>query len=79
MKDNKVFTTDSFQLASFLLSEQCKLLSLDRTNPRRIIFIFEDSEHRRELTQLFLSHQARVEPHRFASSQKDLKQLIYQK
>lgn len=77
MKENKIFTTDSFQLASFLLSEQCKLLSLDRSNPKRIVFIFEDTAHRLELTQKFLSHQALIEPHKFAAAQKDLKQLIY--
>lgn len=77
--NNNTFTTDSFQLASFLLSEQCNLLALDRSNPKRIIFIFEETLLRQELTQKFLSHQASVEPHRFASAQKDLKQLIYQR
>lgn len=76
--NNNTFSTDSFQLASFLLSESCKLISLDKSNPRRIIFIFEESENRKEITQKFLAFEAVSEPHRLASAQKDLKQLIYQ-
>jgi len=72
------FSTDNFQLASFLLSESIKLISLDKTTPKRVIFIFEETEQRIILTQQFLSHKAKVEPHKFFSAQKDLKQLIYQ-
>lgn len=73
------FTTDSFILASFLLSESIRLISLDRNDPRRILFIFEESEKRKLSTEKFLSYQSFVEPHRLFSAQKDLKQLIYQK
>jgi len=73
------FSTDSFQLASYLLCESCKLLSLDRTNPRRTLFIFEDTERRQQLTDKFLSYQTLVEPHRLFSAQRDLKQLLYQR
>lgn len=77
--DNQTtFPTDNFQLASFLLTESVKLLSLDRSIPKRIVFIFEETEQRKVLTQDFLSYQAKVEPHRFFSAQKDLKQMIYQ-
>lgn len=78
MNKNSTFQTDSFHLASFLLSESCKLISLERSNPRRIIFIFEESEKRKQLTAKFLAFEAMCEPHRLASAQKDLKQLIYQ-
>lgn len=77
--DNQTtFPTDNFQLASFLLTESVKLLSLDRSIPKRIVFIFEETEQRKVLTQDFLSYQAKVEPHRFFSAQRDLKQMIYQ-
>lgn len=75
---NPTFQTDNFQLACFLLAESCKLLMVDKFNPRRAIFVFEESEKRKELTQKFISYQALVEPHRFFSAQKDLKQLIYE-
>ncbi len=72
------FPTDNFQLASLLLAESCKLISLDKSNPRRVLFVFEDTPERKTLTQKFLSYEAKVEPHRFFSAQKDLKQMIYQ-
>ena len=75
---NTKFLTDSFQLSSYLLCESCKLISLDRTNPRRIVFIFEESERRKKLTDEFLSYKTTAEPHRLFSAQKDLKQLIHQ-
>lgn len=71
------FSTDNFQLASYLLAEGCNLLLVNKENPRRALFMFEESKRRVDLTQIFLSYQAKVEPHRFFSAQKDLKQLIY--
>lgn len=76
--NNKTFLTDNFQLACYLISEAIPLLSLDKTNPRRVIFVFEESERRNTLTQKYLSYQAETEVHRIFSAQKDLKQLIYQ-
>ncbi len=74
---NKAFTTDNFQLAAFLLAESCKLIGTNKTNPQRVVFLFEESEQRKQRTDLFLSYQAKVEPHRFFSAQKDLKQILY--
>lgn len=74
---NNTFATDNFQLASFLLAKSVNLLSLNKDNPKRVIFIFKESEQRKTLTEQFLSHQAKVEPHKFFSAQKDLKQMIY--
>lgn len=71
------FPTDNFQLASYLLSNACLLVSVDKTNPKRVAFIFENSPERERLTQEFLSYQGTVEPHKFFSAQRDLKQLIY--
>lgn len=77
MKD-QTFSTDSFQLASYLLSESCHLLSVDKSNPQRLAFVFEDDERRKTLTSEFLSYKAVIEPHRYYSAQRDLKQMIYQ-
>lgn len=79
MKTNNqnIFSTDSFQLAAFLLGESIPLLDTDKSNPKRVLFIFEDSPLREGLTQDFLAYKSRVEPHRFFSAQKDLKQMIY--
>ena len=78
LNNQNTFRSDNFQLASYLLVESVKLLSLDKTNPRRVLFEFEESENRKSLTQKFLAYEALVEPHRFFSAQKDLKQMIYQ-
>jgi hypothetical protein len=72
------FPTDSFILASYLLSESIPLIGMNTTNPRRVIFLFEESSRRKTLTEKFLSHKALVEPHRYFSAQKDIKQMIYQ-
>lgn len=74
---NKVFPTDNFQLACCLLCESCLLKSVDKTNPRRVIFVFEDDERRKLITDKFLRYESLIEPHKFFSAQKDLKQLIY--
>ena len=79
MDTNKTFQTDSFLLACFLLCESCNLISIDRFNPRRMQFIFEDNPKRQSLTDDFLSYRCMIEPHRFYSAQKDIKALIYQK
>ena len=76
-QNNKIFQSDNFQLACYLASESVPLLSLDKTNPKRVVFVFEESEQRKILTQQFLTYKAKVEPHRFFSAQKDLKQMIY--
>lgn len=77
MSKTNTYSTDSFQLAAFLLSESIPLLSTDKSNPRRVLFLFEDSNLRKKLTVDFLAHKSKIEPHKFFSAQKDLKQMIY--
>lgn len=74
----KTFSTDSFVLASFLLCESFKLLDINRDNPKRMVFIFEESGNRVSAIELFFSYKAHVEPNRFYSAQRNLKQMIYQ-
>jgi len=72
------FSTDSFILATYLLSEGLEIIGQNTTDPKRITFVFEDSSQRKELTGKFLSYKALVEPHRFYSAMKDIKQMIHQ-
>ena len=74
---NNPFSTDNFQLASYLLSKSCLLVAVNKDNPKRVAFIFEETPERERLTSEFLSYQGTVEPHKYFSAQKDLKQLIY--
>lgn len=75
---NGSFETDNFQLASYLLSCSCSLLAVDKANPKRVVFVFDNSPETQRHTNEFLSYKGSVEPHKFFSAQRDLKQLIYQ-
>lgn len=72
------FNTDNFLLAAYLLSEGCILLTLDKSNSKRVNFVFEDSDKRIDLSNRFLSYQATVEPNRLYASMRNLKQMLYQ-
>lgn len=71
------FSTDNFALTAYLLTESCRLLYCDKSNLRRVVFCLEKTDELEKLVQKFLSNEAKVEPNRFFSSQKNLKQLIY--
>jgi hypothetical protein len=74
----QTFATDSYHLASFLLAQSIQLLSINKSNPKRVTFIFEESTHRSFLTKEFFNYKAKVEPQRFISAQKSIKQMIFQ-
>lgn len=79
MENNKnTFSTDSFILASYLLCESFNLIGINKDNPKRMIFIFEDAKNRATAIETFFSYKARIEPNRFYSAQRNLKQMIYQ-
>jgi len=72
------YSTDHFQLASYLLSLGFQVTHIDRGTPSRVIFTFEGDENvLRNSVKGFIAFEALVEPHRFASAQKELKQIIY--
>lgn len=75
---SNIFITDNFLLASYLLSQSTRLVSIDKANPKRLQFKFEVSLLAKKNIDLFFSHSALVEPHKLYYSQRDLKQLIYQ-
>jgi hypothetical protein len=78
--EKAVYKTDNFLLASYLLSEGCVLVSLDRSNSsRKVDFVFEEMPKRIELENKFLSYQASIEPNRLYASMRNLKQKIYSK
>lgn len=74
---SQTFPTDSLPLASFLLAKGCNLLSIDKTNPRRALFKFAESEKRESLTKKFWQWEGIVEPRQFFAKQKDLKNMIF--
>ena len=77
-KNEKQFLTEDFYLAAFCLASDLNLLSIDKSNPRRFSFVFQDCEKREKMVADFLFGRARVEPKKFVSAIKDLKQLLHQ-
>lgn len=75
---NKYETSD-FQLASFLLANNIKLLNIDKISNTRVSFVFENSKACGNYVTEYASLESSVEPITFASAQKKLKNLIYLK
>jgi len=73
----KQFETSDFYLAAFCLANGLKLISINRDNPHRALFVFEDTENREGWVEDFLFSRARIEPKRFVSAIKELKQLLH--
>lgn len=71
------FKTSDFYLSAFLLAKDLKLLTVDRLNPNRALFVFQDSEDRQDLVQDFLFGRAKVNPKNFVVAIKELKQLLH--
>jgi len=74
---NQTFQTSDFYTAAFLLSQDFKLITLSRKNPRRVFFVFEDRKDREKLIEDFFRSKAIIEPRKFVSAIKELKSLIY--
>jgi len=71
------FITSDFYSAVFLLTENYRLVEIDKADPRRFRFVFADSEGRAELLEGFFNSQAKVEPRKFVAAIKELKSLMY--
>jgi len=76
-EQNKQFTLSDFYLASFLRAKDFRLLNIIKDNPRRVLFVFEDTRDRQNLIEDFLYGRAFIEPKSFVSAIKELKQLLH--
>lgn len=76
-KNENNFGTSDFYLAAFLVAKGLKLNNVDRNDPRRFVFVFDDVKHREKLVQDFLFGNSEVEPKSFAGAIKNLKHLLY--
>jgi predicted RNA-binding protein YlxR (DUF448 family) len=77
IRNIKQFETSDFYLSAFLLSKGLKLIKVDKSNPQRALFIFEDREDRQKLVEEFLYSRAKVNPKEFVIAIKELKQLLH--
>lgn len=75
--NEKQFECSDFYISALLLAKEVKLLGVNRENPRRILFVFQDFEGRQELIEDFLLGRGSVEPKRYASAIRELKDLIH--
>jgi len=82
-KNQNLYSTSSFYPASFLLCKGLRLIDIDRTNPHRCEFIFEDSPEREEWLQSFNfaeedAPKVLVDARKLINAIKTLKERLYQ-
>lgn len=74
---NGEYITRDFYIAAFLLSLGHKIAHINRDEPQRVYFAFNDFEGRANLLRSFLYGEATCEPQAFISAIKTLKGLIH--
>ena len=77
MSISSTYKTSDFQLATFLAAEGFDLMNLDRTNPKRVEFIFKNNVDISNSLKNFWANKARINPRSFAYYQKLLKHRLY--
>lgn len=77
MENANEYLTSDFYIAVFLLAKGHKIAYVNRDDPRRICFAFDEFEGRANLLRAFLYGEAQVEPQAFIASIKTLKQVIH--
>ncbi len=70
-------TISDLGASSFLLTKQHTLLSLDRSNPQRVGFVFASTPELKQDIDAFWKRTARVDPQTLLLNQKALKAQLY--
>lgn len=70
------YKVSDLYVAAFLLANNVELISIDRTDRKRAIFIF-NSESGGGLLADFWSKKATIEPRSFIAAIKEAKELLY--
>ena len=73
----KLFSTSDLSLAA-TISLQYPIESLDKTNPRRVLFIFKNSKQIEKLVDSYQRNELEVEPLSFFNQLKNIKSRIYE-
>ena len=76
-KDYDVFTTYDLGVASALLTSGYKLLDVDRTNNRKVLFIFEQKADIEKVANSFFTDELRVKARSYFDNLKALKSKLY--
>ncbi len=77
MKFNEYYDTSDMALAAALLCGGCKLEALDRSNSRRVLFVFERTGDLEEMLDDYWQDSAVVNPRTYFDSIRMLKSRLY--
>lgn len=81
--DKNLFKTSSFYPAAFLIAKGLRLVDVDRTDPQRAKFVFQDRPNRQQLIRAFNfaeedSPEVVIDARKFVLAIKSLKDGLYQ-
>lgn len=71
------YRVSDLYVAAFLLANDAELISVDKTDRKRAVFVFSNSENSERLLADFWLKRASVEPRAFIAAIKEAKELIY--
>ncbi len=71
-----LYVTTDLNIAAYL-ALYCRLEKMDRTNPRKVQFCFEDSAELQAALEAYWSNEAKVSPMALLSSVRNLKHRLY--
>lgn len=71
-----VFISSDFTLVT-LLSIYFPIFSIDKSNPKRIVFAFERSPKLKEIVKKYIRREITIEPQIFTSQERFIKTQIY--
>ncbi len=75
-EQNSLYSTSDMSLAA-VLSLQFPIITVDRSNPRKALFFFSDTQQLQKITKKFWDNTLSVEPKAYFQSIKLLKSRIY--
>lgn len=73
----KHYKTSNFYLSAYLSCKGLELIDVDKSNPRKAVFVFIDSSERESLVRLFDFGEAPVNARKYSLTLKELKNKLY--
>ncbi len=81
MKNTKqevpVYQCTDLYLAAYLVSEDERIIQVDKTNERRAVFLFEESPRIERLVEKYWDKSGSIEPRAYVSAIKEVKDFLY--
>jgi hypothetical protein len=77
MNDANEYQTRDFYIAAYLLAKGHRIAHVNRNDPQRVFFAFNDFDGREDLLRDFLYCRGQVEPQAFITAIKNLKGVIH--